>query len=232
MTLLSQEQLKAIYNEKYVERYRKKRGEGRLERLLHLIGFTKEDIVLDVGCGSGFILELIQGKVSRYVGIDFSDQFISEAALMHKDVPGATFLCEGSDAHMRKNPSVYSKILLMDFTEHLYDDQLVSVLGDCRTMLADGGIIFVHTPNRAYFLEILKARGMLRQTEGHVAVRDARQYHRLAEKAGLAVAETRYLNHYLPVMKPFHVLSFLPILGTFFRARLFAQLTRDGRSQT
>jgi hypothetical protein len=54
-----------------------------------------------------------------------------------------------------------------------------------------------------------------------VGVRDARQHQALLARAGFAEVDVHYLAHYLPLAAKFHALGALPIVGPWFRARLF-----------
>jgi hypothetical protein len=70
-------------------------------------------------------------------------------------------------------------------------------------------------------MERFKTRGILTQVEGHVGVRDARQHARLLGECGFVDVRVTYLAHYLYVASLFHWLGYLPIVGSWFRARLF-----------
>ena len=225
--MLNDKESRTIYDHEYVSLYQKKKGEGRLERLIHLIDFQQNDVVLDLGCGSGFLLDLIHDKVKRYVGIDISEEFIAEATFTHATIENASFVCEGPGEHSHQNCGTYTKICMMDVVEHLYDKQFVSVLADCKKMLKNRGKIYVHTPNRDYFWEYLKEKGILKQTKGHVRVRNIRQYEQIIKTTGFSNFHVYFLNHYLKVLKPFHLFSCLPFFGSFFKARLFIEILHN-----
>jgi hypothetical protein len=105
--------------------------------------------------------------------------------------------------------------------EHVYDDTLRHMLTAIRGALKSSGRLIIHTPNGDYFIERLRARGVLGQIEGHVAVRNGAAYRHLLETCGFEDVRVRYLPHYLRVAGAFHRLGALPIVGPAFRARLF-----------
>ena len=64
------------------------------------------------------------------------------------------------------------------------------------------------------------------QVEGHVAVRDADHHRALLAQCGFGDVQVRYLAHYLAFPALFHPLGSLPLVGRYFRARLFLHCRR------
>ncbi|MCI0575508.1 MAG: class I SAM-dependent methyltransferase, partial [Chloroflexi bacterium] len=58
-------------------------------------------------------------------------------------------------------------------------------------------ILYLHTPNGRYVLELLKKKRILKQSLGHVAVREAQEYKALLAQVGFAAVDIRYLPHYV-----------------------------------
>lgn len=108
----------------------------------------------------------------------------------------------------------------MDFTEHLYDKDLLLILKQINISLRQNGKLFIHKPNADYFLEILKEKGIMKQVSGHDGVRNFEQYKKLLTKSGFKNITVKYLNHFLTIFKPLHLFSYLPIIGKYFKARL------------
>lgn len=216
-----QSELENEYGNEYVKKYRKKRGEGRLERIIPLLKLSKEDNVLDVGCGNGFLLELISSKVSNYTGLDTSKEFIDEAINIHPTHQN-NFLNEDVAEHS-KTRRRYDKLFLMDVTDHIDNQNLSEILKACKKLLKKKGKLYIHTPNLDYFMEVFKDRGILPQTSGHIAVRNAEEYRTLLKKAGFSSFKISYLAHYQPLLKNTHILSAIPIIGKYFRSRIFIE---------
>jgi cyclopropane fatty-acyl-phospholipid synthase-like methyltransferase len=229
MTRQSNEQLRAIYDQRYVDQY-DPHAVARIERLLPFFDVAPDDEVADFGCGNGVLLELIAPSVRAYVGVDFSEEFV-RAAERRRDAAGirnGTFYCGDIVSFCDARPNRFDAAFALDFSEHVYDDQFVRLFRAIHGSLKPGAALYLHTPNAEYFMERLKARGILTQVEGHVGVRDVRQHERLLRECGFASVEVRYLAHYLYVASLFHGLGALPVVGRFFRARLLLTCHKAG----
>jgi 2-polyprenyl-6-hydroxyphenyl methylase / 3-demethylubiquinone-9 3-methyltransferase len=216
------EELRAIYNQSYVDQY-DPHAVPRMRRMLPLFDLSSGDEVADFGCGNGVLLELVSPRVRAYTGVDFSKEFV-RAAERRRDALGirnGTFHCGDIVAFCKDRPNRFDAAFALDFSEHIYDDQFLIVFRAICESLKPGAPLYLHTPNAQYFMERLKARGILTQVEGHVGVRDARRHQALLEQCGFAEVEIRYLAHYLYIASLFHGLGFLPLVGGLFRARLF-----------
>jgi 2-polyprenyl-6-hydroxyphenyl methylase/3-demethylubiquinone-9 3-methyltransferase len=219
---LSEEQLRAIYDQRYVDQY-DPHAVQRMRRMLPLFGLSGREVVADFGCGNGVLLELIGPLVREYVGVDFSEAFV-RAAERRRDalrVRNASFQCSDIVAFCAEHPNQFDAAFALDFSEHIYDDQFLRIFRAIHDALKPGAALFLHTPNGEYFIERLRERGILERIEGHVAVRDAERHRALLAECGFANVRVRYLAHYLPLASRFHGLGALPLVGRYFRARLF-----------
>ena len=68
----SAEELRAIYDQRYVNQY-DPHAVQRMRRLLPFFELSGHEVVADFGCGNGVLLELIGPHVHKYVGVDFSE---------------------------------------------------------------------------------------------------------------------------------------------------------------
>jgi 2-polyprenyl-6-hydroxyphenyl methylase / 3-demethylubiquinone-9 3-methyltransferase len=219
---LSEDELRAIYDQSYVDQY-DPHAVTRMQRLLPFFELSGREIVADFGCGNGVLLELIASRVRQYVGVDFSEAFVC-AAERRRDQRGlrnATFVREDIVAFCAAHPNHFDAGFALDFSEHVYDDEFLRIGGAIYRALKPGAALYLHTPNREYFMERLRERGLLRQIEGHVAVRDAKRLEALLTECGFGKIRVRYLAHYLRTAAAFHWLRVLPFIGRQFRARLF-----------
>ena len=185
--------------------------------------FSSEARVADFGCGNGVLLEIIASRIRDYVGIDFSEPFI-RAAEKRRDAMGianGTFECADIAAFCERHLNQFDAAFALDFSEHLYDDQFVPIFRAIHGALKPGAPLYLHTPNAEYFLERFHQWGVLRQVDGHVGVRDARQHQALLSQSGFARVDVLYLPHYLRVASTLHWMGALPLVGRWFRARLF-----------
>jgi 2-polyprenyl-3-methyl-5-hydroxy-6-metoxy-1,4-benzoquinol methylase len=191
--------------------------------MLPFFELSGREVVADFGCGNGVLLELISPRVHEYVGVDFSEAFV-RAAERRRDARGlrnATFHCSDIVAFCAEHPNRFDAAFALDFSEHIYDDQFLRIFRAIHGTLKPGASLFLHTPNGAYFIERLREWGILDRIEGHVAVRDAESNRALLAQCGFADVQVRYLAHYLKLASRFHGLGTLPLVGRYFRARLF-----------
>jgi len=224
----SDEELRAIYDQAYVEQY-DPHAVQRIRRMLPFFDLSPGSEVADFGCGNGVLLKLVAPRVHAYVGVDFSEEFV-RAAERRRDagaIRNGTFHCGDIVSFCEANPNRFDAAFALDFSEHVYDDQFIRIFTAIHGSLKPGGALYIHTPNAEYFMERLKTRGILTQVEGHIGVRDASEHVRLLKQCGFVSVHVRYLAHYLYVASLFHGLGFLPIVGPLFRARLFL-LCRKG----
>jgi len=218
---LNKSQLRDIYNKEYVNAYHKT-DKNRLGRLLNYFDLKNSDIIADYACGNGLLLETVHDKIKKYYGIDFSEEFISEAKnrTAKNKITNGIFIQTDIISFCNDHEHEFDKAFALDFTEHIYDDELYEIFASIKKSIKTEGKLFIHTPNGDYFLEILKKTGLIKQTSGHVAVRSSKQYSALLKKIGYSNIEVIYLPHYIKLLSRFHFLSKIPLIGKFFNARL------------
>lgn len=225
----SEAELRAIYDDRYAAEY-DPHAVPRIERMLPYFNLSAGDAVADFGCGNGVLLELLSPRVREYVGVDFSDAFVRVAEQRREaaGIQNGRFECvdivEFCDAHAQTFDAGFA----LDFSEHIYDEQFLRIFRAIHQSLKPGGALYLHTPNGEYFMEHLRARGVLTQIDGHVAVRDVRAYRALLADCGFDDVQVRYLAHYLYPASAFHALGRLPIVGRWFRARLLLTCRKGG----
>ncbi len=219
---LTEQQLRDFYRRDYVDHHATTVNE-RLSRLLPHIDWHTDDRVLDCACGSGQFLELIHHRVAHYVGVDFSAEFIHKCTKQQAEhgIRNAEFVCADLVDFCTAHPQAFDKCFALDFSEHIYDDDFVRIFRAIRTALMDGGRLYIHTPNADYFLEKLKTAGVLKDDPTHIGVRTGPQMCRLLRQAGFDSPDVAALAHYVKPLKWLHTLSAVPVIGRWFRARLF-----------
>lgn len=210
---------KDYYNQEYVEKYAQKEGEGRIEKILENIEFNRTQEILDVGCGNGFLAMLIADKVHKYIGIDISKEFINDAK-ERVTFRNCSFKKVELRDFARNSNKKFDLIFLLDVTEHVPDYDLLPILKDCIKLLKPKGQLVMHTPNKDYFMEFLKDKGFLKQTWGHIAVRNPEEYKKILSKSGFRKVTVKKINHYNKILKKLYFLSRLPLIGKLFQPRL------------
>jgi 2-polyprenyl-3-methyl-5-hydroxy-6-metoxy-1,4-benzoquinol methylase len=124
------------------EEYKKNRfGNERLEILKnHLGGSLKGKKLLDVGCGTGWFLELCKEEGLECYGQELGSVLASFA----HNRSGATIFDKSIEL-ITGYEGFFDIIVLFDLIEHLEDP--ISFVNKLKSMLTLGGIIFIMTPN-------------------------------------------------------------------------------------
>src|SRR5262245_14316373 len=119
----SDEELCAIYDQRYVDQY-DAHALQRMRRMLPFFELSGQERVADFGCGNGVLLDLIASRVRSYVGIDFSAAFVRAAERRRDDhgIRNATFHCEDVVGFCARHPNHFDAAFALDFSEHIYDD--------------------------------------------------------------------------------------------------------------
>ena len=225
------EQLTEWYDEEYFRAY--PFHARRIKQILRHLPLSEKDHICEFGCGLGHILFAIQPRIDSGLGVDFSSYAIAEAnryrdtARLHnlefraqaiEDLPKDSSLC-----------GRFTKVFLMDISEHLYDDTLSQFLAAARHVLTPGGRLYIHTPNAGYYLEIMKTHNfILKQFPSHIAVRDRAAYDALLLRSGFRIVNVTVLPHYNRLLGILdRLLMKLPLLGQLFEARLLIEAVAD-----
>ena len=211
-----------LHGEDYARNYQKK-DNRRVTRLIPLIEKSSFGVVADIGCGTGMLLEALGNKFSSYHGVDVSPDMLSYAKA--RQAPGShcevTWHQEEIVSFLTKRPGTFDNVFALDLSEHVDDSNWVRILEAVAVALKPGGSFYMHTPNKEYIIEVLKHYGVLKQFPEHIAVRTETENCKLLRKAGFESICCRSLSHYEPRQKPLFLLSRLPSIGRFFKARLF-----------
>jgi SAM-dependent methyltransferase len=102
--------------------------------------------VLDVGCGTGFLLERLAERGFSGVGIDLSPESVAHARRRLAEIGAAARLSAEVGSAYEPPAGPFDLIALTDVLEHLEDPR--ACLRALRERLAPGGLLVVSTPNR------------------------------------------------------------------------------------
>jgi len=221
--------LQDLYKEEYVERFEREQSSYRIGRLLQYIDLPNDADIADFGCGNGMLLPCLSDRVKRYSGVDFSGQFILAARNRQKmqGIANADFFCESIESFCSRNRERFDAGFVLDLAEHIPDKEWSAILTAIHRSLRPGGKLYLHTPNAMFFLEIMKRYDViLHQLEEHVAVRGVQENVRMLKEAGFSITGIRLLPHY-NILQFIHVVSFLPVIGKYFKARIFITAEKE-----
>lgn len=163
--------------------------------------------VLDVGCGSGLLLQALQRTAGYTAGVELSATAAAAAARVADEVVNAPVT-----APLPFAPASFDVVVCADILEHLADPAatLSSIVPLCRP----GGAVVVSVPNVAYWQARLRLlRGVWRYEpsglfdDGHLRFLTWDTLHELVAGCGLGIERTRPAR--LPAVAP-HALARLP----------------------
>lgn len=225
--LSKQEDTRKLHGADYVSMYEKK-TDDRIRRILKNILIPHKGTVADFGCGNALLLPLIHDSVKKYIGVDFSDDFIRMAEKKQADlgISNAEFHCGSIQEFCQDREDAFDAVFALDLSEHVYDEEWQEIVDAMHFCLKSGGKAFLHTPNRDFLVESMKAHDfILKQFPEHVAVRNGAGNAAFFESAGFADVSITYIPHYT-FLRYLHPLADFPLIGRYFRARILLTATK------
>ena len=97
---------------------------------------------LDIGCGSGTFLSILNNKFSA--GIDISEKQINYANKKYS-TDSKKFL--QFDKVIPFEDNSFDSVSMIELIEHLSDDEIASIFQQIHRVLKKGGKIYITTPN-------------------------------------------------------------------------------------
>jgi ubiquinone/menaquinone biosynthesis C-methylase UbiE len=172
-TMRHYDQQAAIYDVQYLGEQNAKIGDS-----LNKIKFGSNEIVLDLGCGTGFLFQNIAQRVGLLVGIDLSQKALQEAKKHTKNLSNIALV--RADADNAPFPdcifdSVFAITLLQNMPDPLKTISEMRRIGKPQAIFAVTGLKKKFTQEA--FVDLLKAARLKvsaletsQQLKGHVAV--------------------------------------------------------------
>jgi len=183
-----------------------------------------EDRVLELGCARGDVSFLLAERAREVTGVDASEEALAlaEEERRRRGLANVRFL-KADVARLAGVPDAsVDAVAAIDLVEHVDDPTLEAMLAECRRVLVPRGRLALYTPERAHYVERLKARELLiPQFPQHIAVRRARAYEELLRAAGFGVELSAYSVSPFPLVRLVErALAPLPLVGPTFRYRV------------
>jgi len=149
----------AIYDDFYVGiyDYLQKTKERSKYELKKVVETTQPDrnnsVMLDVGCGTGCMVNVLRESGYRAFGIDKSEAMVSYSKQKYPDVK---VKCGDANDSMAFDRASFTHILCMNATIYEFDDK-VAFFRNCYHWLVPGGYMFLHLVNPRRFDPIVPA---------------------------------------------------------------------------
>lgn len=163
--------------------------------------------VLEIGCGTGALLNHLVQRGYRAVGVDRSEQLIAESRRWFGDLPVRTV--EGT--RLPFEDASFDVAMSFDVFEHIPDSD--AHLREVRRVLRPGGSYLVQTPNKwtNVIFETIRWRSFTKFRADHCSLHSLRQLRRRLGAHGFAVQ-----------------VFDIPVVNEFFTGKVRRHLGRAG----
>jgi len=159
----------ADWNESMVQKYhkdgtrfekgfflKKKMEFNIFQKMLNFANIKKTDIVIDVGCGEGFLLREIQNAIN-IVGIEISITALRRAKEILKDRSEIDII-KADGQEMPISSETFDVVLCSEMLKHLPDPRIV--LKEINRILKHDGRLVISVPNEKRAQQFLKTARM------------------------------------------------------------------------
>ena len=160
---MKKEDMRRAYNEiggrLYDLRYRDEQA-SKFDAILSRIPLLQGDLILDIGCGTGLLLERISGAVGFAVGLDLSEELLSWARLKLRGTLTALVLSDAE--HLPFKTATFDKVFIITLLQNLPDQ--IEVLSESMVVAKPAATIIVSGLKKKYsregFLSLLRSVGL------------------------------------------------------------------------
>jgi ubiquinone biosynthesis O-methyltransferase len=118
-----------------------------------LTKISKKSLLLDVGCGTGYLANWLGRKGFRTYGVDGSRDGIKLAN--KKKNKKTKFICSNIEKLKYKFSNTFDCVFLTEVIEHVFSPR--DLLSAIETVTKKNGYVFISTPYHGYFKNLLIA---------------------------------------------------------------------------
>jgi 2-polyprenyl-3-methyl-5-hydroxy-6-metoxy-1,4-benzoquinol methylase len=168
-----------------------------------ITNFVKPSTILDVGCGSGFFLDIAKEKKWITTG----DELNQSDAKIARSHGHRVFTDRIEEIDFKKEK--FSAITLWDVFEHIVDGR--PFLKTLSKLLTPEGVVFMQIPNSGSLAaRIMQEKCNMFHTLGHVSLYNPDTIERMAKRSGFkivhmetVISEIAVMNNYLNYEHPY-----------------------------
>jgi ubiquinone/menaquinone biosynthesis C-methylase UbiE len=204
--------------------------EERNRDALRVVAPKSTDRVLELGSARGDISFFLAAHVKEVVGVDASGDALAlaEAGRVRHGLANVRFVKSDVADLSAFGGASFEAVAAIDLVEHIDDPTLAAMLRECRRVLVPGGRLGLYTPDRAHYVERLKAHDFfLKQFPQHIAVRRVEAYRGFLADAGFRIDLDAYSVSPFPGVRWIEAaLAPLPLIGPTFRYRILLSAVR------
>lgn len=114
--------------------------------ILPKLALRPDSRVLDLGCGIGRWADALQGRVRRYVGVDFSPEMIELARARHDPAFADFQVMAAQDISAEVLGAGFDRVIIAGVFIYMDDEDIVRCLSRLRAMLTPDGVIYLREP--------------------------------------------------------------------------------------
>ena len=132
---------------------------GAMQRCFLRADVHPGDRVLDLGCGRGEILYACQRAGAHVFGTDYSTVAVEIVReYIRQNGIGGIAVAQAALPDVGFPDKVFDKVFLLDVVEHIPEPVLLGTLDGVARVMADGGVLVIHTDNKIFRTFTTKAR--------------------------------------------------------------------------
>jgi len=208
----------------------RRKYEERDRDTLRVVAPGPADRILELGSARGDVTFLLAAHAREVVGVDASGDALAlaEAGRARRGLSNVRFVKSDVAVLSAFDDGSFDAAAAIDLVEHIDDPTLAAMLRECRRVLVPGGRLGLYTPDRAHYVERLKARDfLLRQFPQHIAVRRVEAYRGFLADAGFRIVLDAYSVSPFPAVRWIEkAFAPLPFVGPTFRYRILLSSVR------
>ena len=163
--------------------------EGKLEFEIALGKLSKEDRVLEVGCGSGLFLEILRNNGIEGVGLEFNDVAVQKCLAKGLDVWKASITELASE-----NASTFDAVVSFQVLEHITD--VADFIRDLLTCLKPGGKLIFAVPDNSPYHKNFRIYLTLNLPPHHMGLWNAESFANLEKAFPIKLESVEYDDDY------------------------------------
>lgn len=199
--------LKRYYDEDYYADVSLKSMESsfqkyRIKKILEIYKPSKNERIVDIGCGLGTVSFSIAPICKEVIGIDFSKKAIESCRKRLKEMRlGNVHFAYADAQNTGLGSEEYDVIISADLFEHLYPDVFEKVLDECKRVLQIGGKLVIWTPNRGHLFEMLKNNNIiLKKDISHVHYKSMSYLVKNLTERNFTIRRAFYAESHIPLL--------------------------------
>ncbi|MDF1498781.1 MAG: class I SAM-dependent methyltransferase [Patescibacteria group bacterium] len=197
--------------------------------LLKWVNPRENEVILECGSSSGkTCIDFAKKSRCYMIGVDFDDNAIKVSEKMQKKYfPELNYKCVFIKDDLTKMifDNKIKKILMPDFSEHIYDNTFRDILNNMKQL--QDVKLYIYTPVKTHLFEILKHKNiLLKSSKEHINIKTENEMIKFLEKNDWRIIEKKWRPSYLPFVRVFEVLlGNMPVIGKYFHRKMAIIIT-------